>query len=279
MNAKPESEPNWGAQYRLVAAEKWKAKSAAMGQPATDALVDYARPRPGMSVLDVAAGTGEPAISLAARVGEQGQVTALDLSADLLAIARKRAESRGLKNFATQQADAHSLPFSDNSFDLATSRFGVMFFRDPQLALGELRRVLRPGARACFLAWGSFDQPYWQSTMGVVHRHVGGPLLDEAGPNPFRYAEPGSLTKLLRNAGLHDVEEEAKTLPWTWPGPVEEVWQYAQSVSVPFRPMLERVPVDAWPQIHAEVHAAIRRYSDGEKIAFGATVILASGMK
>lgn len=279
MTSKPDSKPDWGNQFRLVASEKWKAKSAAMGRPVTDALVEYARPAPGMQVLDLASGTGEPAISLASRVGAHGHVTALDLSAGLLEIAAQRAQARGLKNFTTQQADAHGLPFPDNSFDLATSRFGVMFFRDPVLVFQELRRVLRTGARACFLAWGPFDQPYWQSMMGVVHRHVGGPLLQPDGPDPFRFAAPGSLSAVFRSAGFNAVEEETKTLPWTWPGPVEEVWEQAQAVAVPFRPMLERVPAEKWPEIHAEVHAAVRQYSDGEKVAFGASVVLASGKK
>ena len=194
MNSQPKPKADWGNQYRLIASEKWKAKSAVMGQAVTDAFVEYAQPAPGMRVLDLASGTGEPAISLASRVSESGHVTALDLSADLLEIATQRARARGLKNFTTQQADAHSLPFPEGTFDLATSRFGVMFFGDPVFALGELRRVLRPGARACFLAWGSFEQPYWQSTMGVVHRHVGGPVLSPDGPNPFRYARSGSLS-------------------------------------------------------------------------------------
>jgi len=279
MTSQPESEPSWGSQYRLVASEKWKAKSAAMGQPVTDALVDYAKPAAGMQVLDLASGTGEPAISLALRVGAHGHVTALDLSAELLEIAAQRAQARGLQNFTTHAGDAHSLSFPDSSFDLATSRFGVMFFRDPDQAFRELLRVLRPGARACFLAWGSFDQPYWQTMMGVVHRHVGGPLLPPNGPNPFRYAEPGSLPARMRAAGFRNVEEETRTLPWTWPGSVEEVWEQARGVAVPFRPMLDRVPADKWPQINAEVHDAVRRYSDGEKIAFGASVVLASGKK
>jgi len=279
MTAKPESESGWGSQDRLTATEKWKAKSAAMGQPVTDALVEYARPAPGMRVLDLASGTGEPAISLALRVGAEGTVTALDLSADLLEIAAQRAEARGLKNLTTEQADAHNLPFPNDSFDLATSRFGVMFFRDPALASRELRRVLRVGARACFLVWGSFDQPYWQSMLGVVHRHVGGPLLQPGGQDPFRFAQPGSLSAVLRSAGFHEIEEETRTLPWTWPGPAEEVWEQVQAVTVPFRPVLERVPAEKWPEIHAEVHAAVRKYYDGEKIAFGATVILASGKK
>jgi SAM-dependent methyltransferase len=273
------TEPSWGTQYRLVAAEKWKAKSAAMGQPVTDTLVEYARPGAGMKVLDLASGTGEPAISLAVRVGPQGHVTALDLSADLLEIATKRARARDLKNFTTQKADAHSLPFPDNSFDLATSRFGVMFFRDPVGALGELRRVLRPGARACFLVWGPFNQPYWQTTMGVVHQHVGGSLMEPGGPDPFRFAESDSLSRVLRDAGFGAVKEETRTLPWTWPGPPEEVWEQARSVAVPFRPMLDRVPAEDWPGLNEKVHAAVRKYSDGEKIAFGASVVLASGKK
>src|SRR5579872_3396650 len=169
MTSRSESAPDWGNQYRLVASEKWKAKSAAMGQPVTDALVEYAQPAPGMRVIDLASGTGEPAISLASRVGEHGHVTATDLSAGLLEIADQRALARGLKNFTTQQADAHSLPYPADSFDLATSRFGVMFFGNPVVALAELRRVLRPGARACFLAWGSFDQPYLYSKIGGDH--------------------------------------------------------------------------------------------------------------
>jgi ubiquinone/menaquinone biosynthesis C-methylase UbiE len=274
-----ESAPNWGNQYRLVASEKWKAKSAAMGTPVTNALVEYAQPRSGMKVLDLASGTGEPAISLALAVGEHGHVTALDLSADLLQIAQKRAQARKLTNFTTQQGDAHSLPFADDSFDLATSRFGVMFFRDPESALRELRRVLRPGARACFLAWGSFDQPYWQSMMGVVHRHVGGDLIEPGGPDPFRFAESGSLSKLLRAAGFNDIAEDTKTLPWAWPGPAEEVWEQNRAVAVPFRAMLDRVPENQWPQIHAELLKAVSNYSDGENIAFGASVVLASGRK
>ena len=270
---------DWGNRYRLIASDKWKAKSAAMGKAVTEALVEYAAPQPGMRVLDLASGTGEPAISLAMCAGEQGLVTALDVSADLLAIATQRAQERGLHNLVTQQADAHALPFADNSFDLATSRFGVMFFRDIGVALRELLRVLRPPARACFLAWGPFDQPYWRSMMGIVHRHVGGPLLSSGGPDPFRFAAPGSLAEVLRKAGFHDVHEETKTVPWTWPGTPEEVWEQAQAVSVPFRPMLDRVPANMWPQIHAEVHAAIKKYIVGENIEFGASVVLASGSK
>jgi ubiquinone/menaquinone biosynthesis C-methylase UbiE len=273
------SKPQWGASYRLVAAEKWKAKSAAMGRYVTEALVEYARPAPGMQVLDLASGTGEPAITLASRVGPQGHVTALDLSPELLAIAVERAQARGLENFSSRQADAHDLPFPDDSFDLATCRFGVMFFSDCNRALRELHRVLKPGGRACFLAWGRFEQPYWSSTVAIVHKHAGGPLLAPGAANMFRFAETNSLAGALTSAGFPQVNEETKTLPWSWSGPPEEVWEYTQSVSTPFRPLLERVPREKWSEIHAEVHQAIRKYYDGQAVNFGVTVVLASGRK
>jgi ubiquinone/menaquinone biosynthesis C-methylase UbiE len=269
-------ESKWSASYRLIAAEKWKAKSAAMGRGVTEALVHYANAQPGMKVLDLASGTGEPAISLASRVGDDGHVTALDLSAELLQIADQRAEARGLKNFSTRQADAQDLPFAAQSFDLITCRFGVMFFADCDKALSEALRVLKPGARICFAAWGPFDQPYWTSTMGIAHKYAGGPLLASGGANMFRFGEPGSLSEAMRRNGFTDVNEELKTLPWTWPGPVEEVWEYAQAVSTPFRPMLDRVPQDKWDALNAEVHQAIRHYVKNEKIEFGAKVVLAS---
>ncbi len=279
MTTKRAAEPSWGSQFGLVASEKWKAQSAAMGKRATDALVEYAHPAAGMQVLDLASGTGEPAITIASRIGPTGHVTALDLSAELLQIAETRAKSRGLENFAVRQADAHSLPFPDNSFDLATSRFGVMFFREVDAALRGVHRVLRQGARVCLLAWGPFDQPYWSSMMGVVQRRVGGPLLEPGGPNPFRFAEPGSLSGVLKAAGFSDVEEETRTIPWTWLGSPEEVWEQAKAVAVPFGSLLDRVPPEQWPEINGEVCDAVANYYDGEKIEFGAKVVFASGTK
>ena len=229
-----------------------------------------------MSVLDLASGTGEPAITLAQRVGPHGWLTALDQSSDLLEIAAERARNKKLTNFTTHKADAHQLPFADESFDLATCRFGIMFFSDTQRALTELHRVLKSGARACFAAWGPMEQPYWQTTMKIVHRHVGGDLLPPGGADLFRFSVAGSLSAVLSASGFNDVEESIQNFPWTWPGDAEEVFEYACAVAAPFRPMLERVPAGEWPAIRAEAKSAIERYRVGDEIRFGADIVLAS---
>lgn len=279
MPSSPDTNPQWGSSYRLTASEKWKAKSAAMGRHVTDALVELARPRAGLKILDLASGTGEPAITLATRIGSTGHVTALDLSEELLAIAAGRARDRGLANVSTQKADAHSLPFPDNTFDLATSRFGVMFFSDIDRAFSELRRVLKPGARCCFVVWGPQDQPYFSTGFGTVHRHIGGPLLTAGGPDPFRFGAPGTLSGALARNGFNDIHEESRILAWTWPGSVEEVWEQQQAVATPFLPLLKRVPPDRWTAINAEIHAAMRHYETPEGIRFGASVVLSSAHK
>jgi ubiquinone/menaquinone biosynthesis C-methylase UbiE len=165
-------------------------KSAALGGDLTRALVEYARPKPGMRVLDLASGTGEPAISLAPLVAPLGHVTALDLSPELLEIAQERARQRGLSNFSTRPANANHSPFADCSFDLVTSRFGIMFLRED--ALREAYRVLKPAAGLVFPP-GTCEQPYWSSTVGIVYQHVGGPLT-LPGQSPFEYARPERLS-------------------------------------------------------------------------------------
>jgi len=115
--------------------------------------------------------------------------------------------------------------------------------------------------------------------MGVVHAHVGGPILTPGGLDPFRFAETGSLSRVLREAGFAEVAEETRTLLWTWPGTPEEVWEQAQAVSTPFLPLLQRVPVAKWEEINRAVYAAIGKYVVGDKIEFGATVVLASAVR
>jgi SAM-dependent methyltransferase len=269
----------WGSAFRVAASKKWRRQSAAMGRGVTQAIVQLAAALPGLQVLDLACGTGEPAISLASQVSPHGRVAAIDINAELLEVARGRASQRNLGNVSFQRADAHTLPFRDASFDLVTSRFGVMFFDDIGCALQEARRVLRPGGRIALLAWGPFEQPYFLSTVAVVLRHVPGPMLHPGAPNMFRFSQPGSLTAVLQQAGFSAVVERTVTVPWVWPGTPEEVWQYFREVTAPFRPLFAAIPREKAQQVDADVVAATSRYYDGRQVNFTADVVLACGLK
>lgn len=249
-----------------------------MGVAVTETIVQLAAAGPGMQVLDLACGTGEPAISLAAQVGVKGRVIGIDTNSELLEVARARAQQRCL-NIEFRQADAHALPFSPESFDRVTSRFGVMFFDDIARALGEARRVLRPQGRIALLAWGPFEQPYFLSTMAVVRRHVTAFTPQPDSVSMFRFSQPGSLTAALKQAHFTRIEEHTMNVPWRWPGPPEEVWEYFREITVPFRPLLSSIPPDKAEQVDAEVVAAIRRYYDGKQVNFTADVVLASAEK
>lgn len=270
---------SWGSAFRLAASQKWRRQSAAMGAGVTQAIVQLAAARPSMQVLDLACGTGEPAISLASEVGPQGHVVGVDINSELLEVARGRARQRSLNNIEFRQADAHALPFSPANFDLVTSRFGVMFFDDIARALGEARRVLRSQGRIALLAWGPFEQPYFLSTIGVVRRHVTASTLQPGTLNMFRFSPPGSLTAALKQAGFTRIEERTLTVPWSWPGPPEEVWEYFREITVPFRPLLSSIPPDQAEQVNSEVVAAVGRHYDGKQVNFTADVVLASAEK
>ena len=165
---------DWNSFGRANASQKWRRQSAAMGSDMTQAIVEAASVQPGMRVLDAACGTGEPAISLAALLTAGGKVIGVDVSPAPLKIAEERALQRGLTNASFQRANAHELPFPDNSFDRITSRLGIMFFSDLPRALSEMQRVLKPGGKAVLLVWGPMDQPYFHTTIGTVATHAAG---------------------------------------------------------------------------------------------------------
>jgi ubiquinone/menaquinone biosynthesis C-methylase UbiE len=270
---------DWNSFGRANASQKWRRQSAAMGNEMTRAIVEAAQVRPGMHVLDIACGTGEPAISIAELLAGSGDVVGADISPAPLKIAEERAIQRGLTNATFQQADAHHLPFADNSFDCITSRLGVMFFSELPRALSEMRRVLKPAGRATLLVWGPMDQPYFQTTIGTVLRMLPNAVVPESGRKMFVLADNGRLTQALRQAGFSQVKEELVTVPWTWLGTPEEVWEYFHDVTVPFVSLLQSIPAERRPEIDAAVLKAIRQYYDGTSIKFTATVNIAIAVK
>ena len=267
---------DWNAFARANAAQRWRQQSAQMGRHMTDAIVEAAAIRPGLDVLDVACGTGEPAISTARLMNGSGSVVGVDISAEPLKIAGQRASAAGVTNARFQQGDVHQLPFPDSSFDRVTCRLGLMFFADCPRALREMHRVLRPGGHAALLAWGPMQQPYFETTIGAILRTFPELKLPASGAAMFKFGQQGKLTAMLRDAGFASVNEEFRSVPWSWPGPPEDVWAYFKDVTVPFKPLFEGIPAERRGEADAAVLDAMRNYYDGQQVNFTATIALAT---
>lgn len=266
---------DWNSFARVNAGERWRKPSAAMGRAVTETIVAEAKIVPYLRVLDVASGTGEPAISIATALAGTGMVTATDISAEPLAVGEKRAQERKLANIRFRVADVHALPFPDASFERVTCRLGAMFFSDLAKALREVHRVLTRNGRVSLLAWGPMQQPYFDATIGTILRMQPETRVPEKAAAMFKFGPEGALTKALQEAGFEDIDERQCDVPWNWPGTPEEMWSYFRDVTVPFRPLLESVPEHVTQEVLRELES---RYSDGI-VHFDARIVLASATK
>ncbi len=278
-NPPQSSRKEWAAVTRLEAFRKWRPQATILARGVTDAIVEAAQVKPAMRVLDLASGAGEPAMALCTAVGSEGHVTATDLEPQLLALAREFALERGVQNIALTPANAESLPFADRKFDRVTCRFGVMYFPNPTRALREAYRVLKPRGRAVFSVWTSPEQPFFASTVGVLRKHAQAPHGGQNEPDPFRFATPGSLSVLLRDAGFRSIQEETQDVSLTWAGTPEQFWQYFQEHTAPFRALIDGLAPEHRSRVTAEVCAALGQYSDGRQIKLPAVILLASGLR
>jgi ubiquinone/menaquinone biosynthesis C-methylase UbiE len=227
-------------------------------QAATDLLLTVLRLRPAMRILDVASGPGEPAISIAAAVApEGGHVTATDLVPEMLATAERNARARGVTDIAFRLADAEALPFADAAFDAVTCRFGVMLFPNTQQALGEIRRVLKPGGQFVAMVWGPQAQDALFNSLAVVRRSVTLPPPADT-PHRFRFSEPGALGTQLRAAGFRQVEDAVHTIPMPWQGSAEEWWEAMQMMNGAMKAAVEALDADRRAALVQEVLDAKR---------------------
>jgi SAM-dependent methyltransferase len=273
---------DWNWAERAAAWRRWHPILTEWWQSLTDLIVERADIRPGMAVLDLASGTGEPALTIAPLVGPEGSVTATDVIPEMVAIAADHAAEAGRTNMHFREADAEALPFADASFDRVTCRLGVMYFPEVPRALREVRRVLRPGGRAVFVTWGPQEHiDYLTSTLGVLLRYqdVPPPAPAPDAPHPLRFARSGSLSAALRDAGFTEVREETPIVPLPWPGTPEEFLGYIRSDMVTFDTLLLRIAPERRAAVLDEVFTSVRAYDDGECVRFNAAIVVASAIR
>ena len=187
---------------------------------------------PGDRVLDVGCGCGQTTVEIAHRLGPQGAVTGIDVSSAMLAQARARAEGVTGAAIAFERADAETHAFADGAFDLVFSRFGTMFFANPQAAFSNLRAALAPGGRLGFVCWQKRENnPWFMIPIGVAERC--GIAIERAGPNdpgPFQLADSGRLQALLEGAGFADNVCEVHDPPFIIPVGVYQAVRFAMEV-------------------------------------------------
>jgi len=162
--------------------------------------------QPGERVLDVGCGTGQSTRD-AGRAAAPGPVLGVDLSAGMLDRARELTADAGLDNVRYEQADAQVHRFEPESFDLAMSRFGVMFFGDPVAAFGNIGRALRPGGRLVVMVWQSRERNEWATAIreALTAEVAATPDVQAAVDSPFSLADPSTVTGILEAAGFADV--------------------------------------------------------------------------
>jgi ubiquinone/menaquinone biosynthesis C-methylase UbiE len=199
------------------AAEVWKRGAARRAQAvavATEKMLDAAALRPGMRVLDLAAGSGDQSLLAAQIVGPAGSVLATDISTSMLAAAAEAAGEAGLANIETLVADASTIDLPEGGFDAAICRFGLMFLPDLHAALVRVHRALKPGARFATLVWSSEDKnPYIALQLDVV-REMG--RLPSSPPTLARTVSlsgPGQLERALTDAGFQDIQVSSVSTP------------------------------------------------------------------
>lgn len=255
-------------------ASEWR-QHVRQSAAATSAMVGALSPRPGQRILDLATGTGDPALTLARAVSPGGRVTCADLSSGMLESARAHAHDEGLDNLDFVVAGGESLPFLAETFDAVSCRFGIMFMLDALAALREMRRVLVPGGRVALMVWGREDQPFFDDRRGTLLRHwkvippVRRPLA------PWRFQEPDSLSSLLVEAGFGSVQAQLLELrlPSGPPEPLLEAFRKQ------WRDEFAKMPASIAERILAEVEARLASHTVGGEVFYTGEVWLVTGSR
>ena len=199
----------------------------------------------GARVLDVCCGSGASALPAAEHVGPAGHVLGVDLAAELLALARRKAAARGLVNVEFRLGDMLDLGVPEGHFDAVVCVFGVFFVPDVPAAVRSLWRAVRPGGRLAVTTWGPrFFEPANTAFWDAVHAVR--PDLYK-GFNPWdRICDPPALQAVLREAGVGSAEIVAE--PGEHPVASPEAW-WAAVLGSGYRGTLEQLDAGGREQV------------------------------
>jgi SAM-dependent methyltransferase len=243
----------------------------------TARLLTACAPRPGERVLDIGCGAGGSTFALAEAVGPTGSVLGLDLSEPLLARAEERRRALGLAHVRFETGDAQDHPFAPGAFELAASRFGMMFFADPVGAFRNLARALAPQGRLVFVAWaGPEDNPWFAIPLRAAVARLGplAPVPPDA-PGPMAFRDPARVTGLLEAAGLKNARAAPVDLGLPNPGGLDAVMELIGNIGALPRAMREKggTPEDRAAILPA-VRAELAAFATPEGIRLPARVIV-----
>lgn len=183
------------------AAEFYEKSWQAQLKPAHDLLLEKVKIKPGDSILDIAAGTGLITFRLAKLLGSSGSIKATDISDEMVKIGTELAHSKNLSNVEFERMDAENLSYNDSSFDLVTCALGLMYLPDPDRALQEIYRVLKPGGMAVAAVWGSRKRCGWAEIFPIVDARVSSDVC----PMFFQLGEGENLNYPFKKAGFENI--------------------------------------------------------------------------
>ncbi len=272
------------AAYKRNEREGWNKFSARYTQmalpefrPFGRRLIELAGLGNDMWVLDVATGPGEPALTIARRVGPRGLVLGIDFSPVMIRRARGRAQRSGVHNAHFREMDAERLRLDDMTFDRAFCRFGLMLMPAAERALAEMRRVLVPGGRVAVAVWSVRNK---MNTLGVVRRAL--ERHDAFHPPPgapdfFRFGKAGAVERALRAAGFRQVRAERMTVEWAFKEP-DEFWD-SMKRGPSLRRALARVSPAIRRAVKDDVYRALAKFRRRGKLRIPNEAVLAIGIK
>lgn len=164
-------------------------------------------PVTGERIIDIGCGCGQTSLDLAARVGPSGSVVGVDISVPMLAIARQRSLPAEVRRPEFRQLDAQSEDLGQGVFDVAFSRFGVMFFSEPVTAFTNIRASLKSGGRLGFVCWRALHENPWMKAPFDAALPFIPPmaLSDPTLPGPFALADAARIRDILSKAGFRSL--------------------------------------------------------------------------